>query len=816
MGKGGGGSAPQPTSQTVNQTNLPEYARPYFEDIMTRGTTASNVAYQPYQGQRVADFSPLQQQGFQGVQDLGVSPLMQPATGLTGAAGIGGLGAGQQYTQQATSPGAMQSYMSPYMQNVVDWQKTQAVSDYGRQLPGQQAAAARAGAFGGSRQAIVESEAQRNLQNQLAGIQATGTQNAYEQANKNLQFGSQLGLQGLGLAGQMGQQFGQLGQTAFGQQAAAAQAQQSAGAVQQAQQQDLLNKRYEEFMQQKYYPQEQLQFLSSLLRGSVVAPQQTMYQYQAAPSMVSQLGGLGMGALGLSNAFRARGGGEVPGYAEGGITGGAEGQPTTLEVSKIKTALLKGADPRSMPPSIALLLAVSDPRVKEAIAMRQGAKTQMALDQGRQQPQRTVLDDEMAGLAGLDVPEETFAAASGGIVAFEEGGVPRGARPFDITDPFGLMSGLRYMREEFQTPKTEAEAARIKRLQALADEDARNREGVRGAPMVAPAGLPAALPAAGDQLQGRPATQPSDFARPVAAKPDLSQQIPPARPAATAAPAVKTAPEKAEEGVGMIPMQDVAKKEQEYRDYMGKKYSSELQDRLAELKEQGAQALKERDADRWLAVAMGGFAAAAGSSPYALKNFAEGLGLTTKEIATVNKDFRKANDALKKAEREERKADRLEQMGMDDKAYQVRQNAEKFNLDAQKANQSFKANIEQTKAYRDVAAMRMRETQALAGERAEDRKFLQQQKLDADKEGKLLRARQEVEKSKPLVDLGMRINDVQSRLASAKGDKATKLNTELEALYTQYERMYGDTLKRVMGGTESVGSGWGKASVVGG
>jgi hypothetical protein len=181
----------------------------------------------------------------------------------------------------------------------------------------------------------------------------------------------------------------------------------------------------------------------------------------------------------------------------------------------------------------------------------------------------------------------------------------------------------------------------------------------------------------------------------------------------------------------MIPLQDVNKKEQEYRDYMGKKYSSELQERLAELKEQGAEARKERDADRWLAVAMGGFAAAAGESPYALKNFAQGLGLTTKEIATVNKDFRKANDALKKAEREERKANRMEQMGLDDKAYQARLTAEKFNLDAQKANQSFKANIGQTKAYREVSKDRIASEAATRREMAAGR---QDARADAERQ----------------------------------------------------------------------------------
>ena len=91
-----------------------------------------------------------------------ISPQTGQATGLAGMAGIGGLGAGQQYAQMATDPTAISAYMSPYMQNVVDYQKEQAIRDYSRGLPGMGAAAARSGAFGGSRHAIVEAEGQRN------------------------------------------------------------------------------------------------------------------------------------------------------------------------------------------------------------------------------------------------------------------------------------------------------------------------------------------------------------------------------------------------------------------------------------------------------------------------------------------------------------------------------------------------------------------------------------------------------------------------------------------------------------------------------
>ena len=78
--------------------------------------------------------------------------------------------------------GAMQAYMSPYMQGVVERQKQAAVRDYARQLPGLSAAATRVGARGGTREALLEAEARRGLSEQLGNIEATGLQQAYEQS----------------------------------------------------------------------------------------------------------------------------------------------------------------------------------------------------------------------------------------------------------------------------------------------------------------------------------------------------------------------------------------------------------------------------------------------------------------------------------------------------------------------------------------------------------------------------------------------------------------------------------------------------------
>jgi hypothetical protein len=82
----------------------------------------------------------------------------------------------------------MQDYMSPYMGGVVEQQKRAAVQDYARQAPGMQAASTRSGARGGTRDALVQAEAQRGLQQQLGGIEATGRQQAYQQAAQ--QFGA--------------------------------------------------------------------------------------------------------------------------------------------------------------------------------------------------------------------------------------------------------------------------------------------------------------------------------------------------------------------------------------------------------------------------------------------------------------------------------------------------------------------------------------------------------------------------------------------------------------------------------------------------
>jgi hypothetical protein len=134
---------------------------------------------------------------------------------------------GDLYERMATSPAAYRQFMSPYQQTVTDLQiqAAQRQADIARAQRGSQAA--RAGAFGGARQAIENAEAQRALETQMQNIQAQGLQQAYQQAQANIAQRAQLGLQGLagaqtGLGTAL--QGGQLGLSGIGQAMAGQQA----------------------------------------------------------------------------------------------------------------------------------------------------------------------------------------------------------------------------------------------------------------------------------------------------------------------------------------------------------------------------------------------------------------------------------------------------------------------------------------------------------------------------------------------------------------------------------------------------------------
>ena len=298
--------SPKPTDQTVVQTNLPEYVQPYFERLLQRTESESKQQYQPYQGQRLqtggADVTNAQQMGRniagQGIQGL---PQAQAAT----TAGLGRTLQGMGFQSQDFDSAAAQQYMSPYMQNVVDVQKQQAILDAQRQKAGRAAQAVQAGAFGGSRQAVQQGLAQEALSRQLAEIQASGQQQAFESAQSQFErdrsareSAERLGLGAAQSAAGQSAQLAQLGQMAREGDIQAASMLEKIGRDVQAEKQAGLDLAYEDYVRQRDYPREQLQFYSSILRGIPVQPStETTKLQQYNP--IQQLLGTGISALGL-------------------------------------------------------------------------------------------------------------------------------------------------------------------------------------------------------------------------------------------------------------------------------------------------------------------------------------------------------------------------------------------------------------------------------------------------------------------------------------------------------------------------------------
>jgi len=323
MAGGGGGG---PTSSTVTNTNIPDYARPYVESMLgatmqqmfttqpKAGSTTGEMEitgtqpYRPYSQNPedyVAGFSPMQQAAQANAEQMQTPGQIGAGSDIAYMSGMGAFGAGQDYSQSVRSPTEMASYMNPYMQNVVDVQQREAIRQANIAGQGRNADAVRSGAFGGTRQAVSDAEANRNLQTQLGNIQATGLNNAYEQAIKNQQFGANLGLQGYGQATAAANQLGSLGQQQQQSQQGIIGLQSSLGGQQQQQQQNLINQGISNYATAQQYPQQQLAFLNAQLRG---LPMQatTTASYQAPPSFISQAAGLGtagIGGLGLYNAM---------------------------------------------------------------------------------------------------------------------------------------------------------------------------------------------------------------------------------------------------------------------------------------------------------------------------------------------------------------------------------------------------------------------------------------------------------------------------------------------------------------------------------
>ena len=485
---GGGGGAPGPS--TTYNTNIPEYAKPYVTNMMgatqrqlfnigqaTPGTAATYDAqgnmltpatdatpgeitgFKPYKAysSNVNDYfagpSPLQQQSYQAAASLrtpeqiaqGSQMAAQGGQGLMGTAipamGMSGMaaGAGQAYENQATNPNDVSRYMSPYMQNVVDYQKSQALRDFQMGQPMMQAKAVGQGAFGGNRMALQQAEAQRGLMSQLQGIEATGAQTAFDKAQAAQQYRANLGLQGLstglqglgtaqaGLSGGVsaGSALGNLGGQQLGAQTSIIDTQNRLGTQQQQMEQAKINQSIQDYATAQQYPMMQLGFMSNMLRGLPLQATTTQ-SYQATPSVYQQ----GIGAIGtLAGAKQAglfKEGGVVKGLAGGGAiryadTGAVQANPESGAARGIQ-AQLASMDIEQLK-QVANTSPSQEVRqmANELIAQKEiQAQAEQRAEQSM--PQQPMSQGIAAAPAGS---MDTLQAAGGGIIAFaNKGAVP--------------------------------------------------------------------------------------------------------------------------------------------------------------------------------------------------------------------------------------------------------------------------------------------------------------------------------------------------------------------------------------------------------
>jgi hypothetical protein len=266
----------------------------------------SKTPYQTYGGERTAGFSPLQQQSFQGAQNMAPAQQIAQGSGLAYGAGLGGAGmamnANPQNFQQNVG-----GYMNPYLQQSLAPQLAEANRNYDISGAQQQANATKAGAFGGSREAIMAAENERNRNMGLNSIIGQGYNTAFNNAQSQYNQSQNQALQGLGMANTAAGTLGQLGQNQYTQGMGINQLQNQYGAQQQTQDQNMLNQQYQDFQNQVNYPYKQLGFMSDMLRGLPLS-QGASTMYQAQPSLASQAVGLGLLGKGVG-AFAE--GGEI-------------------------------------------------------------------------------------------------------------------------------------------------------------------------------------------------------------------------------------------------------------------------------------------------------------------------------------------------------------------------------------------------------------------------------------------------------------------------------------------------------------------------
>lgn len=269
--------------QTGQESSLSNWAGPYVTDMLGKGAALATQPYEAYTGPLTAGPSEIQSQAFQGIGGL-AAPTAQ-------------MGA---YTPQAFDAAQAGQYMNPYIQQALQPQ----LAELDRQQQLKRIANAgrltQAGAYGGGRQAVMESELDRAYLDKAAGITGQGYMDAYNKAQQQFNTEQQLGLAAQSAANTYG--------------LAALQKMADLGGTQQAIEQKGIEADKAQFEEEVAFPYKQLQYQQSLLQGLPLAAQSYSY---AQPSSLQNILGGASGIAGLGSSLFGEGKGLLSGILGG-------------------------------------------------------------------------------------------------------------------------------------------------------------------------------------------------------------------------------------------------------------------------------------------------------------------------------------------------------------------------------------------------------------------------------------------------------------------------------------------------------------------
>ena len=275
-----------------------------YEDVLQRYSTTAlqqaedvaNLGYTPYTGERVAGFSPTEMAGRSRAMELAELGLGMPQ--VEQAADVASRAAEFTYAD----PSRVQEYMNPYLQAALDptlrairEQQTQTMQGLGSQ-------AQAAGAFGGSRQGVLEAQTLGRFGEQMGDVIGTGYAQAFDRATQLMGDEQSRQLAGASALSQAANQLRQLGY-------ADADVLRTLGAEERGLQQSQLEADYQQYLRSQAFPYEQLQArLSPLGYGAQVAGAAPTYQQPSQfQSLLGNLGAIGSTAYMMGKGFGALG-----------------------------------------------------------------------------------------------------------------------------------------------------------------------------------------------------------------------------------------------------------------------------------------------------------------------------------------------------------------------------------------------------------------------------------------------------------------------------------------------------------------------------